>query len=99
MYNVIVFLLFLLMHNNLHQVLVPIAVSIHISDMEVENAQTATLPKAMDDVISTLFISPSKSGWLLLLTLSTLMHLLLLYLMLLLCLFLHHRSCCVYLGG
>ena len=67
--------------------------------MEVENTQTATLPKAIDAGISTLLVDPSKSGWLLLLTLAMLLHLLLLHLLLLLCLLLHHWSCWLCWGG
>ena len=91
--KVLVFLLFFLIHKNLHRILVLISASICISDTEVENTQTATLPKAIDAGISTLLVDPSKSGWLLLLTLAMLLHLLLLHLLLLLCLLLHHWSC------
>ena len=46
----------LLIYRNIHRVLVSIAVSIRISDTEVKNAQTTTLTKAMDAVISTLLV-------------------------------------------
>ena len=100
MCEVLVFLLFFLIPNNLHQVLVPIAaIIVYISGTEVENAQAAILPKAMTDAsISTIIVYLSKCGWLLLLTLATLLHLLLLrltllFLLLLMCLLLYHRSC------
>ena len=91
------FFLFLI-RKNLHRVIVPIAASIRTSDTEVKNTQMSTPPKAMDANISTLSVDRLKSGWLLLLTLATLLHLLLLrltllFLLLLMCLLLYHRSC------
>ena len=97
--EVLLFLLFFLIRNNLHRVLVPIAESIRISDTEVENTQTATLPKVIDAAISTLLVNLSKSGWLLLLTKAMLLYLLLLHLLLLLYLLLHHGSCWVCWGA
>ena len=55
-FEVSVSFFFLLIYRNIHRVLVSIAVSIRISDTEVKNAQTTTLTKAMDAIISTLLV-------------------------------------------
>ena len=64
--DVFVFSILLLIHKNLHRVLVPIAASISISVREVTNAQTVTLPKVMDAVIYTLLVYVFRSGLMLL---------------------------------
>ena len=74
--KILVFLLLLLIHENLHWLFMAIRAGIRISDTNVEDAHPPLLPEAMDANISARPIDRGRSGLLLLLPVATVLLLL-----------------------